>query len=884
MRKICHSLLFKTFKTISELKRFLMRQLSSSKLKMILNSSEGFSIIGVLTASTIGFVVLIGIVESMGNISQSVRKGNQSLSILELRKDIMRIAMQNTGHTSDASSCENTLKGVKTNGHSADKDSNIHTYTFPESAFFKKAGPSPGPDSPYKVYKDDTDASDIYFGSLVIQEMRFEKDTSDPPPATNVIATTGRLRISFLDKNRSYIQFEDLTPLIVEDIRYDTDNETILSCNFKLDARTVVECYQVKQNGTTLVGCASTQAIPNVQTTAYGYNIAGSSSSGAYNSFFGYQTAKNNTSGANNSYFGHSAGKMIESGSNNSFFGYQAGFGFQTSTGTITATAEKNTFIGSSAGYKNITGNESVFIGYQAGYESTGDNNTFVGASAGYNSATGNNNTFIGKSAGYNNTSNGNSFFGYNAGYTNTSGALNTFVGAFSGYNNTTASSNSFFGYNAGYNNKTGSHNIFLGNEAGFNNETGNNNLFIGYKAGKANKESDRNIFLGSYAGSNNLLGRDNIFLGYIAGSKNTSGKYNISIGPYSNTYNETGSHNTFVGYGSGSKGKNDSRNTMIGQATGVSTRGNKNTYLGFQAGHWIGGLKTGPANTRSNNNIMIGFETSFGNYPHGGCPDPCPNSGIGSDNIFIGHRIKTKLHNKEIRIGNAIHEKVIIASRHPAGKPNKLNHLEIGDLVRIEKDLTSAANHTIKIGDNAFTNVEIGSYNLKTMSDTVTNLSATVSTLSSSKTLKKNIMPWTNYEMALKDIVETPLSYYEYKDSYPDHTRRGFIAEDLPAHMQLPPTKGDNLVKPDWATIWGSFWAGIKALAIKFDSLKSEMSEKWAELAESMSELKTSFSALKSEMTQTTEDLKAENAELKKELTKMKKEMADMKAMMKNN
>ena len=872
-----------------------MRQLFSSKLKMILNSQEGFSIVGVLTASTIGFVVLMGIVESMGHISQSVRKGNQSLSILELRKDIMRIAMQNTGHTSDASSCENTLKGVKTNGHSADTDSNIHTYTFPESAFLKKAGPSPGPDSPYKVYKKDgTGDSDIYFGSLVIQEMRFEKDTPDPPPATNVIATTGRLRISFLDKNRSYIQFEDLTPLIVEDIQYDTDNETILSCNFKLDARTVVDCYQVKQNGTTLVGCSSTQAIPNVQTTAYGYNIAGSSSSGAYNSFFGYQTAKNNTSGANNSYFGHSAGKMIESGSNNSFFGYQAGFGFQT--GAITATAEKNTFIGSWAGYKNITGNESVFVGYQAGYESAGDNNTFVGASAGYNSATGNNNTFIGKSAGYNNISNSNSFFGYNAGYTNTSGSLNTFVGAYSGYNNTTAKFNNFFGYNAGYNNKTGSNNIFLGNEAGFNNETGHDNLFIGYRAGKAN-ESNRNIFLGSYAGSKNHLGSDNIFLGHISGSRNISGQYNISIGAYSNTHNETGSHNTFVGYGSGSRGKNDSYNTIIGRGAGIATRGNNNTYLGHQAGHWIGGLKTGPANKRSHNNIMIGFETSFGNYPHGGCADPCPNNGIGSDNIFIGHRIKTRFHDKEIRIGNAIHEKVIIASRHPDGTLNKLNLLEIGDLVSIEKDLTSAT-HTIKIGDNAFTDVEIGSYNLKTMSDTVTTLDNTVTTLgntvttlgntvralSSSKTLKKNIMPWTDYEMALKDIVETPLSYYEYKDSHPNHTRRGFIAEDLPAHMQLPPEEGSALVKPDWATIWGSFWAGIKALAIKFDSLKSEMSEKWAELAESMSDLKTSFSALKSEMTQTVSELKAENAELRKELTEMKKEMADMKAMMKNN
>ena len=802
-----------------------------SKLKQLLKSEKGFSLVGVLTASTIGFIVLMGIVESMGNISKSVRKGNQTLSVLEIRKDIMGIAMENTTHTGAVSACTNTLKGIKTNGHSADQDTNIHTYTFPEESPFKKAGLSPGADSGYKVYKNDNNNSDVYFGSLIINQMRFEKEVPSPAPTTNFVATKGNLYITFLDKNKSYIQFEDLTPLIVENITYQTDNETISSCNFKLDARTIVDCYKVEQNGLSLVGCDSTQAIPIAQTTAYGFGIAGSSLTGAYNSFFGYETAKNNTSGASNSFFGYQAGYNNNTGSDNSFFGHETAF-------SNTAGA-KNSFFGHSAGYKNITGNESVFVGYQAGYN-------------------------------------------------NSSASKNTFVGTYSGHNNT-ANYNNFFGYMSGYNNTTGEQNTFLGLQAGYRNTSG----------------------------------RDNTFLGHIAGSANISGMFNTSIGAYSNSHNETGSHNTIIGYGSGGKGKNNSKNTMIGKGAGVVTRGNNNTYLGFQAGHWIGGLKN--SGTKSNNNIMIGSETSFGTYPTGGCADPCPSSGIGSNNIFIGHRIATRYLDNEIRIGNAIHESVLIATRSKNPATDKLKTLEIGKLAHIEKDLTgkpavngnpakdpahfikiadllriekdlNSNNHIIKIGDNNFTDVKIGAYDLNVMSNNILALDNKVNTLDaqinahshpSSKVLKKNIQPWTDYEMALKDIMETPLSTWQYKDkdSWPDHSRRSFIAEDLPLHLQLPQEENSELVKPDWPSIWGSFWASLKALAIKFDGLKEEISEKWAVFAKSLEALKQgladleeSFSIFQSDMTKTTEELKEENRKLKRELAETKQEMADIK------
>ena len=855
---------------------------------------------GVLTASAIGFVVLMGIVESMGNISKSVRKGNQAVSVMELRKDIMGIAMKNTTHSNEESACTNTLKGVKTNGLSADQDTNMHTYTFPEEGSFKKAGLPPGTDSGYKVYKNDSNDSDVYFGSLIINQMRFEKTgLPDPAPTTNFITTTGKLYITFLDKNKSYIQFEDLTPLVVEDIVYNSgDNETIESCNFKLDARTVVECYKVQNNGLSLVGCDSTQAIPIAQTTAYGFGIAGGSLTGAYNSFFGYETAKNNTSGANNSLFGYqagytniagnnnsffgykvgykntasdnsffghetafnnttgtrnsifgrSAGKMIASGNDNSFFGHQAGFGHQT--GTTATTAKKNTFVGSSAGYKNITGNESVLVGYRAGYENTKNANTFVGAFSGYHNRAGNN-----------------SFFGYSAGYKNTTGTPNIFIGHSAGLNNTSGNENVFIGNQTGEKNKTGKRNIFLGHQAGAENENGQNNIFIGHRAGKANLSTD-NYFIGHFAGHDTTSGKYNLFMGHVAGYKNTTGKQNVILGHYAGTDHKTGQANTYVGDSSGGQGNNSSYNTMIGKGSGAAIVGNDNTFLGFQSGHWIG---------RGRKNIMIGFEASFGNVPTA-CPNPCPSLGVGNNNIFIGHKVGSPNHDNEIRIGNTDHtelllggdsmEKVQIASEH--WNNSTLRELKIGNLIHIKK-----ASSEIKIGDNSFTNVEVGGINL--------------AGLTSSKTLKKNIMPWTDYEMALKDIMEMPLSIYQYKDSHPDHTRRGFIAEDLPEHMQLPTEEDSDLVKPDWATIWGSFWASLKTLAIKFGALKEEVSNKFAELAGHLSDLKNNladltknFSLFQEEMEKTTSDLKAENEELKRELAETKQEVADIKAMLK--
>ena len=970
--------------------------------KKMLKSEQGFSLVGVLVASTIGFVVLMGIVESMGNISKSVRKGNQAISVAELRKDIMRIAMKNVTHTSQESSCTNTLKGVKTNGHSKDQDSDIHSYTFPEEGVLKKSGVAPGPDSPYKVYKDDSDNSDVYFGSLIIKEIKFKKDVPSPAPATNVVADTGRLYVTYLDKNRSYIQFEDLTPLIVEDIHYDSDNETIASCSFRLDARTVVDCFTAKANGLTLVGCGSTQSITRVETVAYGYNITDGivpdPGKGLFNSFFGYETAKNNKDGSNNSFFGYKAGHTNSAGSDNSFFGYLAGHNntangnsfFGSQAGHDNTTGGNNTFVGHFAGHKNTASNNSFFgfevaknnssgagnsfFGYQAGLtNTTGSGNTFVGSSAGHkntasnnsffgfevaknnssgagnsffgsqaghDNTTGANNTFVGSSAGYKNTASnnsffgfeaaknnssgaGNSFFGYQAGLANTIGSGNTFIGSSAGHKNT-ADGNSFFGYYAGRDNVSGAHNTFVGYLAGQKN-TADGNSFFGFEVAKNNTSGKYNSFFGSQAGRANIAGKDNTFLGHsagyesksdsntfvgsYAGYKTVSGAYNVFIGAQSGLLNETGKSNTYVGDNSGRYGKNTLNNTFVGYLAGYNSKdsynvfvgsgsgssmdqnGRQNTYIGFRSGHYI---------KKGSSNIMIGSYSSFGHSPNP-CPAPCNTLGEGSNNIYIGHKKASKTHNNEIRIGNKKHTSLHMGVG-AFGLESRLGELKIGRLIHIDSDPVPSSDpndpsstplisiqkdsnptpNSIRIGDSSFSEVMIAGVD-------IIDMKAKVDSFVSSKTLKKNIIPFENYEMALQDIVEMPLSTYQYKENHPDHTRRGFIAEDLPSHMQLPQEEGSDLVKPDWATIWGTFWASIKALAIKFDSLKKEISVRLAEFAGHLSDLKSSladltknFSLFQSEITKTASDLKAENEELKRELASVKRDIAEIKTILK--
>ena len=77
---------------------------------------------------------------------------------------------------------------------------------------------------------------------------------------------------------------------------------------------------------------------------------------------------------------------------------------------------------------------------------------------------------------------------------------------------------------------------------------------------------------------------------------------------------------------------------------------------------------------------------------------------------------------------------------------------------------------------------------------------------LTSSRTLKKNIRPYRNFDKALEDILKTPLFTYEYKKDHPEKSRMGIIAEELPRQLRLKDKKGlaYTLTGPAFMALFG--------------------------------------------------------------------------------
>ena len=144
---------------------------------------------------------------------------------------------------------------------------------------------------------------------------------------------------------------------------------------------------------------------------------------------------------------------------------------------------------------------------------------------------------------------------------------------------------------------------------------------------------------------------------------------------------------------------------------------------------------------------------------------------------------------------------------------------------------------------------------------------------VTSSRVYKKNITPFLDFNKALTDITTTPLFTYEYKKDHPEHQRMGIIAEDLPPHLQIKDQY--EPVKPDWVSIYGTFWASIKALfnkvtnltksILKLNSITSSLKVNLYEVKEKLEDLhgvKDRLEVLEKE----TQFLRKQNKELKKQ------------------
>lgn len=177
-----------------------------------------------------------------------------------------------------------------------------------------------------------------------------------------------------------------------------------------------------------------------------------------------------------------------------------------------------------------------------------------------------------------------NTFYGYVTGQNNTTGSANSFFGKRAGQNNTTASDNSFFGAGAGQNNITGGLNSYFGYHAGVNSLSSNNAMF-GAEAGSTNTTGSGLTFIGKGSGFNNQTGNGLTFVGFNSGISNTTGNNSTHLGTQSGYSNTDGSLNCYIGAYSGYGNVHGNYNTSLGTYAGYSVLGDKNVFIGFQAG-----------------------------------------------------------------------------------------------------------------------------------------------------------------------------------------------------------------------------------------------------------------------------------------------------------
>ena len=640
------------------------------------------------------------------------------------------------------------------------------------------------------------------------------------------------------------------------------------------------DCYLVDETGKTFVGCKDgTKTASGITTT------------GANNTFFGYNAGKRNTTGNKNTFIGYDSGSDTIKGVENVFLGFNSGkdnkeVNVFRDTVDWKREASRNTYVGAFAGEKNSKGRNHVFIGYRAGFNSEG----------------GQSNTFIGSNAGFANRGGDNTFIGVQTGVKNATAGSNTFIGAYAG-NFTTREDNIFIGRDAGRVNTTGVKNIFIGIKAGqgmWNNNpsiskpiTGSENIAIGYQAGEGITTGEKNLFIGFQAGRSDLdsttktyvTNDDNIAIGYQAGTKLTSGTRNVFLGNGAGNKATSADWNTFIGYQAGYNTQSTStaiggnnvfigtlagynntvarRNTFIGTAAGYQTTKNgDNTFIGFSAGYH---------NKLGSKNIAIGSHAGWVlNYS-----GTDVKKGVG--NIFIGHEDTSNTDyggitgegNYQLNIGNLLFGKMPSKASTDTTKPD----IPKPPATNFFTDDNGTSSDTsddkyLKNGVGLVVNGDLYSYK-KIFLDCENGCKEAVGGNPSSRVFKNKITLFKNYQYSLSVINNTPLFTYYYNKDHPKHKRMGIISEDLPKHLQIhdknePP-------KPDWVSIYGTLWAGIKALSNNLNTLKKYVTDKINAISRNLQKLIHNTKELKKEI----ESLKKENIKIKEQIQALKKEVA---------
>jgi hypothetical protein len=437
----------------------------------------------------------------------------------------------------------------------------------------------------------------------------------------------------------------------------------------------------------------------NLSTTANGLVSlglnAGSANTALSNTFIGGNAGALNTTGTSNTFIGQGAGAANTTTANNTYIG--------TGAGQANTTGQQNVYVGRLAGGNGTTGSDNILIGNGAGIGNTSNNNVMIGSFSGNGNTTGGGNTFLGVQSGAANSTGGqNTFIGTGAGSTNTNGTQNTLVGNGAALNagnltNATAigrgsrvdvSDGLILGSVMGINGATSTSLIGIGTTAPLDrlHVVGNIRMVDGNQAlgripvsnangtmtwtdpltvatglawtltgnggtnpatnfiGTTDNQPLRFRVNNTLAGNLPTIATGTLALGLLVGVA-TTGQRNTFLGNEAGAATTTGQSNTFVGYRSGNTNTTGGLNTFVGDGAGSSnTTGASNTCLGSLAGR---NLTTGQGNvligtlaglqmTASNSNVLIGNDAG--------------NSCISDDNTmvgsFAGHVVSTGAEN----------------------------------------------------------------------------------------------------------------------------------------------------------------------------------------------------------------------------------------------
>jgi len=187
-----------------------------------------------------------------------------------------------------------------------------------------------------------------------------------------------------------------------------------------------------------------------------------------------------------------------------------------------------------------------------------------------------------------------------------TNNGSSVFLGTGSGLNDDSSDNkNVGVGYQSLRSNTTGFTNAANGYQSLYSNTTGNQNTANGYKALYYNTTGSFNIANGVEALHSNTTGFGNVANGYQTLRSNTTGFENVANGRQAMYANTEGLRNTAVGYNSLNKNTDGDYNIAIGRGAGYFAQGNRNVFLGSNAG-------AGTALYAINNSVFLGNEAGY--------------------------------------------------------------------------------------------------------------------------------------------------------------------------------------------------------------------------------------------------------------------------------